>query len=135
MNPTLRCLLIDDDEDDQELFCLALKSVNTSIQCVCTDSGGSAMDLLATNQAFSPDFIFIDMHMPSSDGIQCLSDLRDIQRLASTPVYIYSTSAPPASVAQSIQNGATDFIVKPSSIDQLTSILTELICTPHNLTL
>lgn len=127
MTPSINWLLIDDDDDDQEIFGLALQRVDKSIRCVFATNGISALENFHADEAFVPDCIFIDMNMPRMNGIQCLNELKKIPRLRPVPVFIYSTFADPAMVADSKRLGATDFIEKPTSIIELAEILTRLI--------
>ncbi len=119
--------LIDDDTDDQEIFSLAMEKANQQVQCVFADDGIHALEKLKTDTAFRPDFIFIDMNMPRMNGQQCLTEIKKIDRLRDVPVYMYSTSADPESLEENKRLGASDFIVKPSSITELTDILSQIL--------
>ena len=127
MDHPIRCFLIDDDLDDQEIFFMALQDAYDTISCVCANDGVQALEKLNTDQAFVPHFIFIDMNMPRMKGVQCLEEIKKIDRLRDIPVYMYSTSADPTAIAQTKQLGAADFIVKPSTIGALTSTLSKLL--------
>ena len=127
-NPTV--FLIDDDSDDQEIFGLAIEKANVSADCVYANDGIQALEKLNGDVTFLPDYIFIDMNMPRMNGQQCLSEIKKIERLKDVPVFMYSTSADPESIAENIQLGAQDFIVKPSSIAELTQILKKIIQEP-----
>ena len=67
------------------------------------------------------------MNMPRMNGLQCLKEIKKIKRLNHVPVFMYSTSADPSVVEENKRLGATDFIVKPSSINDLTKILSRII--------
>src|SRR3990170_3272258 len=123
MQKQVSCFLIDNDEDDQEIFNMALKEMDPSISCVVVNDGISAIEKLATDVSYMPSFIFIDMNMPLMDGKQCLQEIRKIPRLAEVPLYIYSTAANPYSIAEAKELGATDFIMKPSGFRQLVELL------------
>jgi DNA-binding NtrC family response regulator len=117
------CFLVDDDIDDQEIFNIAMKDVDSSICCVFVNDGVQALQKINEDESFIPHCIFIDMNMPRMNGLQCLEAIKKIPRLQSVPVYMYSTSSDPKSVAETRDMGAIDFIVKPSSISTLSSIL------------
>ena len=123
-NPTI--LLIDDDIDDQEIFSLALERANDEVNCVFASDGTEALNKL-TDDMFAPDYIFIDMNMPRMNGQQCLKEIKKIERLRNVPVYMYSTSADPATVAENKNLGAADFIVKPANINALSNILAGIV--------
>ena len=122
----MKCFLIDDDEDDQEIFEMAVREINDSIHCFFAGDGVKALEELS-NEDFSPDCIFIDINMPRMNGIECLQKIKTIHRLEPVPVCMFSTSADPDIVSQSKRLGANDFIVKPASISVLTILLDRFI--------
>lgn len=116
------CILIDDDPDDQEIFLLALQKLQTDIKCITADSGIEALQILK-QENFSPDYIFLDLNMPRMNGKQCLAEIKKIEKLALTPVIIYSTSTVQSDIMETKKLGAADYIIKQSSIKELTRIL------------
>src|ERR1700744_93560 len=66
-----RVLLIDDDEDDQELFLQAIKEIASSIECITLDDARSALTQLE-NRSLTADLIFLDLNMPIMTGQQFL---------------------------------------------------------------
>lgn len=70
--------------------------------------------MLSSNDGYFPDYIFLDMNMPKMSSIECLKKIRSISRLSGAKIYMYSTTSEKVSVVESIQQGATDFIIKPS---------------------
>ncbi len=129
----IQCFLIDDDVDDQEIFYLALKEVNSSVHCVYASDATKALDKLKNDLDFLPQCIFVDMNMPRIDGKQCLLNIKEIDRLKDVPIFMYSTYADAKTIAEVKQLGATDFIVKPTSIPLLVQVLTELFHRNFNL--
>ena len=123
-------LLIDDDSDDQEIFSIALEKADGNVECVFANDGIQALEILRHDPDFVPDYVFIDMNMPRMNGQQCLAEIKKIDRLKSVPVYMYSTSVSPESLETNKQLGAKDFIVKPSSINELISILKNILRKP-----
>ena len=85
MRDEINCFLIDNDEDDQEIFCMALRDVDPSINCILAANGVKAIEMLANDVRYIPSFIFIDMNMPLMNGKQCLLALKKIERLSDVP--------------------------------------------------
>lgn len=127
-HPTV--FLIDDDTDDQEIFCHAMEKANSHVQCVFANDGIMALEKIRQEEDFKPDFIFIDMNMPRMNGQQCLAEIKKIERMKNIPVYMYSTSADPESIEENKQLGAADFIVKPSDLNDLIGILKSILQKP-----
>ena len=127
MSSQVNCFLIDNDVDDQEIFCLALQEIDPGITCTIADNGVKALEVINSHSSYIPTFIFMDLNMPLMNGKQCLEELRKIDRISKVPIYIYSTAADPRSIADVKQSGATDFIVKPASFKELTELLATLL--------
>jgi CheY-like chemotaxis protein len=118
----MRCFLIDDDQDDHEIFAMAVKEFNDSIHCYFAADAIEALEKLNSDD-FLPDCIFIDINMPRMNGIECLERIKRVKRLHPVPVCMYSTSADPDIVMRSKELGAKDFIVKPASVSALSKLL------------
>lgn len=119
--------LIDDDMDDHDIFSYAMEKADKNVQCVFANDGVQALEKIRSEETFIPDYIFIDMNMPRMNGQQCLVELKKIDRLKSIPVFMYSTSADPQEIAENLKLGATDFIIKPSNVMELTEILGKIV--------
>ena len=98
-------LVVDDDQDDVEIFCEAIQSISSSINCLMTYTGKAALSLLGQLKEL-PKIIFMDCNMPSMDGGTCLSLIRKDERLKDIPVVMYSTSFPHAESEKFKQMGA-----------------------------
>lgn len=120
------CFLVDNDEDDREIFVLALQEVEGKPTCATAAGGPEALEKLKSDPQFSPSVIFLDMNMPLMNGTQCLREIRDIERLRETPVYIFSTSSDPTVMKEAKRLGANDFLVKPARFNDLVSLLTSI---------
>lgn len=123
----ITCFLVDDDADDVEIFSIAAAEIKRPIKCVTAVDGVDALHKLTRDEKFIPDFIFLDLNMPRMNGKQTLVEIKKIPRLAEIPVIIYSTSARPLDIEETLQLGAFHFLTKPSSITKLTKELSALI--------
>jgi CheY-like chemotaxis protein len=110
-------LIVDDDEDDCNVFCEAVKMVDSRVICEMVHSTKNALNLL--NSEYTPDYIFLDLNMPGPDGNMCLSEIRKIKGLLSTSVIIYTTSKREDDRTRTKQLGANYFMTKPSSLAEL----------------
>ena len=119
-------LIIDDDEDDQEIFLAAVKEVSTTVVSMAFDSGIEALKQLRLH-SISPEVIFLDLNMPVMSGQQVLIELKNDPALQNIPVIIFSTSSRPSTIQEMKDLGATDFITKPSGFSDLVNILKPLL--------
>jgi CheY-like chemotaxis protein len=119
MDKVLTILLVDDDEDDQQLFLEAVKEIDETIVFVSAGTGQEALLYLKNEANTIPDFIFLDLRMPGLSGQQCLEEIKKDPRLAAVHVIIYTTSR---EVSESIalkKLGAAHFMSKPTSPDEV----------------
>jgi len=119
-------LLIDDDEDDQEIFQSAVQQISTSVQYQYLNSAREALQRLSLGEV-SPEVIFLDLNMPLMSGQEFLIQIKQTDLLSDIPVIIFSTSSDPTTKELTRALGAYDFITKPSDFDQLVDLLKPLI--------
>ena len=118
-------LNVDDDQEDREFFCDALREIDSSIVCLVAGSGMEALSLLK-KQTILPDYIFLDINMPLMDGKQCLRALKQIPEFQTIPVIMYSTSTDSREIRECYKLGAEDFLIKPHSYEKLVNDLTSI---------
>jgi len=115
--------LADDDSDDRTFFSDALKEIPIKTKVLEFNNGVDLMSQLISANNELPDVIFLDLKMPMMDGFECLADIRDLSKFADIPVIIYSTSFHPKEIEQLQEMGATLYLQKPSSYNQLKTLL------------
>jgi CheY-like chemotaxis protein len=113
-----RILIVDDDEEDRELFCQAVKEVDAAIECTEAVDGEDGLHLLKELQP-PPDFIFLDINMPRVNGLQFLKRIKGGAEFAEIPVIIYSTTKLSQVKTDLLKNGAVYFITKPDKLSEL----------------
>ncbi len=116
---------VDDDQEDREFFCDAMREIDPSITCLIAGSGVEALTVLKSLTEL-PDFIFLDINMPMMDGKQCLRKLKSIPEFSSIPVIMYSTSTNTAEIRECYKLGAEDFLIKPHSFEKLVNDLSSV---------
>jgi CheY-like chemotaxis protein len=123
-------LLIDDDEEDAEIFCAAAKEVS-AITCTVFHSATEALAKLSS-KSVCPDVIFLDLNMPIMSGQKFLQEIKAKPDLKEIPIIIFSTSSQPSTIQQTKELGAKDFITKPERFDDLVNILTRILRNDHD---
>src|SRR5690606_37090087 len=83
-------LNVDDDEEDIEIFCDAIREIDNTIICLVASSADEAMQILHSDIEL-PSFIFLDINMPKVDGNACLREIKRDPKLREIPVIMYST--------------------------------------------
>lgn len=115
-------LLIDDDEEDTEIFVTAMREVSTKVACRIMYSASEALQKLESGE-IEPEVIFLDLNMPIMNGQKFLEEIKKNPDLRDIPVIIFSTSSQPGTIRLTKELGAYDFITKPESFDGLVKIL------------
>ena len=115
--------MIDDDPDDREIFKIALEDVSPHHKLISVFDCMTALEKFAKEPGFLPDYIFLDLNMPSMTGQQCLPELKKMAHLEKIPIIIYSTSSNETDFRSTKKLGANHFLVKPSSISTLVKML------------
>jgi len=119
-------LLIDDDNDDCELFGEALQEVNPELQLKCISDGCEAIAFLETCTEL-PRLIFLDINMPRMDGWECLAALKGRPDFGGIPIFMYSTSSLPEDKEKALALGALDLINKPNDYNVLKQVIRQAI--------
>jgi CheY-like chemotaxis protein len=119
-------LLIDDDQDDQDIFLTAMQAVSERADYMAIGSAETALQQLANGEVVA-DLIFLDLNIPIMSGQQFLSKIKDHETLKEIPVIILSTSSRAETIREVKRLGAHDFITKPDKFDTLKSILHSII--------
>jgi CheY-like chemotaxis protein len=117
MKKEKKVFLIDDDEDDQELFGEAINEIDPAIHCMVASSAMAALKILDQNNP--PDFIFLDLNLPCMNGKQFLKYIRDQKAFKKVTVIVYTTSKLDDDVIETRKLGAQHFLTKPKYFSQL----------------
>jgi len=117
-----KILIVDDDLD----LC---RAVQTHLEllgydCILAVNGKEAVDL-ATSQV--PDLILMDIIMPVMDGHQATRLIRGNPDTLSTPILAITARVTSEEKEECLRNGCDDFIAKPFTSKQLTSIIEKLL--------
>jgi len=120
-------LLIEDDEADQTIFSIVLRSLGPGFTCTIFEDAEDALNKLETAEV-SADLIFLDMRMPRMTGLEFLKELQKKETLRQTPVVVLSGFPDENDARETKALGARDFIVKPSKYSELRKILFPILC-------
>jgi CheY-like chemotaxis protein len=116
-------LLADDDMDDCDLFTDALNELGESRILKIVHDGEQLMRLLIDEEGLLPDILFLDLNMPRKNGYECLTEIKDNDRLKNLPVVIFSTSFDKNMVTALFKKGAQYYISKPNEFTKLKQVI------------
>ena len=120
-------LLADDDIDDCIFFEDALKELPISATLSTVNNGIQLMNYLLAKSDNLPDVLFLDLNMPRKSGIECLTEIKMIDKLKDLPVIIFSTSFNTEVVDLFYQKGAHYYIRKPGEYEKLRKVILEAV--------
>ena len=110
----IKILVVDDSEvARQSLSEILLKEGH---QVFSADSGS---DAIHKAKEFMPDIIFMDIVMESMDGFQACRKLKSNQSTSDIPVVMVTSKDQPVDRQWALRQGASSYIVKPYSSDQI----------------
>jgi CheY-like chemotaxis protein len=117
-------LIADDDADDRFLFQNAIIDMDQEITLTLARDCDELIKLLETFPA--PDAILLDINMKPKSGKVCLKELRSKVELENVPVIMLTASSNPQDIDDCLSGGATHYFVKPSTYQELQSLITKL---------
>jgi len=116
-NEPIDLLIVDDSAAIRKILQRVLQQIEIPLGNVFEASDGKqALDLL--NQ-HSVQLVLSDINMPNMDGIELLRTLRSSVQWQDLPVIMITTEGSQAKVAEAAKLGATSYVRKPFTADQL----------------
>ncbi len=128
-NTTLNILLADDDESDRFLFKEAFEEMKVKTNVYTVNDGLQLMEYLSQENVPLPHLLFLDLNMPRKNGLECLKEIRSIEKLKDISIAIYSTSASEKDIEETFLFGANVYIQKPSDFSELKHVLHKAVMT------
>lgn len=115
----VKILVIDDDIGMTELLSLLLAPASSQIITANTGQDG-----VVFAKEYAPDIIILDLMMPEMNG---WSVCKEIRSFSDVPILILSAVDAPGCVAQALDVGADDYLVKPVSSGTLIAHINKLL--------
>lgn len=113
MNLNKKIVLAEDNSILSKL--LQFKLEKEGYQLLIASNGKEAVDLITNN---NPDMILTDIMMPFISGLEVISHVRNKLEMK-TPIVVFSSAGQEEMVLSAFNLGATDFMSKPFSPNEL----------------
>lgn len=114
--------------DDNDLMRTLLRGILRSENCQVIGearNGSIALESIARNK---PDIVFLDVVMPEMDGLEALQNIK--KKYPEIVVVMITGNPSKENVEESIQGGASGFIIKPFNsakvLDTLTRVMQDI---------
>ena len=112
-----KILLVDDDEDDRQIFREIVREVDPY---AALDFAENGLDMIALLSKLSdtdlPGMIILDQNMPRMTGKESLIYLKENDRYKHIPTIVYSTYQVKDFYQECLQLGAEDVVAKPDTM-------------------
>lgn len=121
-------LMADDDADDRYLTKAAFDESAVNCEIHFVEDGDEVFDFLYSRGKFEnyktamPSLIMLDLNMPKKDGRQVLDEIKKAPSFKHIPIIIFTTSKSPEDVRLAYGLGASSFITKPTSFEELLEV-------------
>lgn len=111
--PSLKVLVIDDEESIVDLIKLGLKYEGFQVEAAFDGPEG-----LAAAQRIDPDLIILDSILPGVDGLEVLRQLRLNPTTRDVPVLMLTAKGKVQDKVTGLETGADDYLAKPFSFEE-----------------
>lgn len=101
----MKILVVDDDNAMTELLKIILQPANFEV--ITANSGTEGIQMTRSQ---SPDVIILDLMMPEINGLEVCKAVREFSQV---PIIILSAMDNPLMVAECLDAGADDYLIKP----------------------
>jgi len=125
---SIAILYVEDEETDILLVEHVLRRAGITNLLKTVKDGKAARDYLAGNAPFTdrrlyplPGLVLLDLNLPYWSGFEVLAWIRQQPRLRRVPVVVLTSSRRPDDIARAYDAGANGYLVKPSSLADLTA--------------
>lgn len=115
----LKVLVIDDDLAMTEILKYQLSSNGLEVKVV--NDGQTGLDSL---EAYKPNIIILDLLMPELDGWEVCRTIRSKNQI---PILILSAVDNPIRIADALDAGADDYLIKPVTSTSLIAHINNLV--------
>jgi DNA-binding NarL/FixJ family response regulator len=119
----MKILLCDDHALFRQGMRLVLSELDPEAQILESEEGEEALRIVAHDEDI--DLLLLDLSMPGMDGWISLRQLRS--RYPALPVVIVSASETPDDVEKALEGGASGFLPKSSTTDELVAALRQVL--------
>lgn len=117
-----KVLVAEDEQDILELIRFTLEF--NGFEVVTASNGAEAVDRARKTK---PDLILLDVRMPRMTGYEACQTLKAAPDTQAIPVVFLSARGQEADVQHGLSLGATDYILKPFSPEELPGRLREIL--------
>ena len=113
----LDVFIVDDSAAIRKILQRVLRQTDLNLGEIREAGDGSEAVELLKDRTFG--LILSDINMPQMDGLQLLARIKEMSHLKNVPVIMITTEGGQGKVMEAVQLGATGYVRKPFTADQI----------------
>ena len=121
----MNILIVDDSAAIRKILQRVLGQANVPISQVF--EAGDGVEALEVLKSQSIGLVLSDINMPNMDGLQLLSQVRAVDQWKNVPFVMITTEGSHSKVLEAVQLGASGYVRKPFTPDQIKEKLAGLV--------
>ena len=117
-------LIVDDSRIMRGIVKKTFAEMDIPCQFLEAENGRIAMQVLETNKV---SLVLLDWNMAGMNGLEFLKRVRAMPVYKELPIVMVTSEAARYNMVEALQNGATDYIVKPIKDKEFAEKITEIL--------
>ena len=115
--PKTRILIVEDNLDDVELLMRQLKKANLAEHVMVISDGRLALEFLTLSESEHLVALFLDLKLPSLDGLQLLAKIREHEKVQNLPVIVMTSSNSAEDLQKCKELRVLSYVQKPVTFE------------------
>lgn len=122
IHKSMNKILLVDDERIFHFLCTKIFEIS-GVACEIKSAYDGKEALILINEGLQPDFIFVDLDMPTMNGFQFIEAFKRLDRPSDSKIVVLSSSVTEAERKKAMALGADVYMGKPLTENDVRSLL------------
>ncbi len=111
--------------DDAAFMRMHLKDILTKLGHEVIGEAANGIEAIDKSEKLNPDLITMDITMPEMNGIEAVREIRKVN--SDVKIIMCSAMGQKDMVIEAMREGASDFVVKPFTVDRIQESLKNIL--------